>query len=185
MEGWNVSAGLRYQFTPERSQNSVKDSPHLASWQDYNWTGLYIGGSAGKTSGEERWHYVSFGTQVDPEFGGYLLGGQVGYNFQLGRVVVGVEGDYAGTNANAGARAPPLVLLHVRSRGRPLSICDGRLGYTWGRALFYAKGGWAGGEVVARTAFEPGFDPRSLCATCYDLLIGQTAGRSVAVWNLP
>jgi outer membrane immunogenic protein len=34
-----------------------------------------------------------------------------------------------------------------------------RLGYTWGRALFYAKGGWAYGDVAAArvaTVAEPG-----------------------------
>jgi outer membrane immunogenic protein len=35
-----------------------------------------------------------------------------------------------------------------------LGSLTGRFGYTWGRALFYAKGGWAFGQVTAGTSLN-------------------------------
>ena len=49
---------------------------------------------------------MTFGTKVSPEFGGYLAGGQAGYNVQTGRMVVGVEVDYGFSNAQGGKSCP-------------------------------------------------------------------------------
>src|SRR5262249_30661046 len=92
IEGWSVNAGLRYQFTPTRG-GSVKDGPEPAVGT-YNWTGPYIGALAGSTTGIEEWVSNAFGTTVNPRFAGYILGGEAGYNVQIGRAVLGVEGDY-------------------------------------------------------------------------------------------
>jgi len=37
-----------------------------------------------------------------------------------------------------------------------MASVTGRLGYTWGRALIYAKGGWTGGDVAALASSNAG-----------------------------
>jgi opacity protein-like surface antigen len=164
IDGWSVNAGLRYQFTPEVARGSIKDGPAVAAWDSYNWTGPYLGGFAGRVWGTEAWEFTG-GATVDPEFAGYIGGGQIGYNIQLGRVVVGVEGDYGFTNANGGKSCPTAIFFTCEAEADRLASVTGRLGYTWGRALFYAKGGWAGGEVTAATFLNTGGNPTSLLFT--------------------
>ncbi len=146
IEGWSVNAGLRYQFTPER-RGGVKDGGAPAVFA-YNWTGPYAGGFLGRVWGEEDWRFVAGGARVEPDFGGYFVGGQAGYNVQLGKIVLGVEGDYGWSNANGGKQCPGFFFT-CNAELDSLASLTGRVGYSFGRALFYAKGGWAGGEVVA------------------------------------
>ena len=150
IEGWSVNAGLRYQFSPPPGRGSIKDAPvHAVS--SYNWTGPYIGAYAGRTWGQEDWRFVAPpNSTVDPEFGGYLVGGQAGYNQQVGRIVVGLEGDYGSSNSLGGKSCPSQFFFTCEAEVSKLASLTGRLGVTWGRALFYAKGGWAGGEVTAK-----------------------------------
>jgi opacity protein-like surface antigen len=162
IEGWSVNAGLRYQFTPPAVRGSIKDGPVAASWGTYNWTGAYVGAFAGRTWVEENWRYVGFGSTVDPEAAGYLVGGQAGYNLQFGRVVVGIEGDYGFSNANGGKSCPNGFFFTCEAEVDRLAALTGRLGVTWGRALFYAKGGWAGGEVTAKEFLNTGGNPALL-----------------------
>jgi len=154
IEGWSINAGLRYQFTPE-ARGSIKDGPSPAVFS-YNWTGPYIGAYAGRVWGEQDWQYVTFGTTVDPEFGGYLAGGQAGYNVQMGRAVVGVEVDYGFSNAHGGKSCPNAFFFTCEADLDRMGSLTARLGYTWGRALFYAKGGWAFGNVGLAEHLNPG-----------------------------
>ena len=70
-----------------------------------NWTGLYIGGNAGYSWGRTDLDYTrdafpAARTTLDPN--SFIGGGQIGYNWQLGSLVFGVEGDLAwrhGTDA--------------------------------------------------------------------------------------
>jgi opacity protein-like surface antigen len=154
IDGWSINAGLRYQFTPGPT-GSIKDRAVPVAYS-YNWTGPYIGLYAGRTWGDEDWRSVTFGTKVAPEFGGYLIGGQAGYNVQTGRIVVGVEADYGFANAHGGKSCPSAFFFTCEPDVDRLGALTGRLGYTWGRALFYGKAGWAFGEVEASAHLNPG-----------------------------
>jgi opacity protein-like surface antigen len=150
IEGISVNAGLRYQLNPGtgsfKDGGGIKDGPA----QGYDWTGPYVGASAGSTWG--RTHFALQGDTADPDYAGYLAGGQAGYNFQAGRFVWGVEGDAGFSNARGGkaCSSQPLLYTCLDEVGA-LGSLTARFGYTWGRALFYAKGGWAFGEVSAGT----------------------------------
>jgi opacity protein-like surface antigen len=150
IEGFSVNAGLRYQLNPDTA--SFKDGGGLkdAPAEGYDWSGPYAGVSAGSTWG--RMHWASQGAPVDPDYAGYLAGGQAGYNFQTGQFVWGVEGEAGFSNAR-GAKACSIqgLLYSCEDNVETLGSLTGRFGYTWGRALFYAKGGWAFGEVKTGT----------------------------------
>jgi outer membrane immunogenic protein len=81
-------------------------------------------------------------------FGG---GGQVGGNWQIGALVLGVEGqfDWFANQNNASAGIPVGVnTLQVISTDRWLTTLTGRVGFAADRWLFYAKGGgaWVGNQ---------------------------------------
>jgi opacity protein-like surface antigen len=152
IQGYGFTGGLRYQF-----ENTGRDKPAaypvkapVKAAPGYDWSGPYAGLSAGSTWGNTHWT-TQGGT--DPYYAGYLLGGQAGYNFQRGQFVWSVEADIGTSNARGIAACPsqPL-LLNCEDNVGALGSLTARFGYAWGRTLFYAKGGWAYGDVTAATA---------------------------------
>src|SRR5689334_16591701 len=83
-------------------QTTAKAMPaYIAA--DYAWSGLYIGDNAGYGSSRDCWNLVMPGTNnVMPEgchnATGAVAGGQIGYRWQIGTWVLGLEGqgDWAG-----------------------------------------------------------------------------------------
>lgn len=163
IESISGNLGLRYQFQPPRTAAaSVKDSGPVAAAPGFNWTGVYVGASSGAMKVDQDW-VTPFGggvnTHDDVGLRGYLAGGQAGYNLQLGSIVVGVEGDAGRSNSRGGhacddAGGAVLGQFDFTCRGRleNLASLSARLGFVWGRALLYAKGGVANGEIRVETS---------------------------------
>jgi opacity protein-like surface antigen len=178
IEGWSVNAGLRYQLNPGTASfkdgGSMKDAPAAG----YDWSGPYVGVSAGSTWG--RMHWASPGNNVDPDYAGYLAGGQAGFNFQKGQFVWGLEADAGFSNARGGkACASQPLFFTCDDEVGTLGSLTARFGYSWGRALFYAKGGWAFGEVTAgmRSNFVGAAPPGTMIgASSTNLESGWTVG---------
>src|SRR5476651_2428867 len=59
----------------------------------YNWTGFYIGVNGGGGWGRSRWDSADAFN-----ISGGLVGGTLGYNYQVGQLVWGVEGDIDWSN---------------------------------------------------------------------------------------
>ncbi len=161
LQGLSGIGGIRYQFTPEAAPKIVmpaKSPPNKAQpTKGVDWTGLYVGGFGGATLGLADWKYPI--GEANPHVSGYDLGGDLGYNFQIGRWVLGVEADLEKTNTRGGAACGPLNTTTV-TEGNTTTVTIGpmfqltcnaswmataaaRAGYTWERALFYAKAGGA------------------------------------------
>src|ERR1043165_268380 len=124
----------------------------------FSWTGCYVGAHVGWGWGHADHTQTSFSSSF-PQFrrsasaglsnNGALFGGQVGCNYQFaGNWVVGVQGDFAGTDFNGkgadpfpGADGDELIALKTEW----LASVTGRIGFTaWNnQALFYFKGGGA------------------------------------------
>ena len=169
IEGWSLNGGLRYQFNPEFlapapvGKGVVTKAPPLPVVAPYNWTGLYVGTHIGTTWGDFD---AEFGPldRVSPEFGGALSGVQVGFNYQMGNIVFGLEADGAASNAR-GARPCPSFgvatdfFFSCDADINSLFTFTGRVGMTYERALFYVKGGLAAGEVDFAARFNPGTQP--------------------------
>ena len=77
---------------------------------------------------------------------GWFGGAQLGYNFESGSFLWGIESDIGGMD-NRGSHSfsltNPTRLLTVSSTGGWYGDLTGRAGYVYGSALFYAKGGFA------------------------------------------
>jgi outer membrane immunogenic protein len=134
-------------------------APPLAPATVFNWNGFYVGGYAGLTTGRDDWFFPSARTATSPDTSGALAGGQIGYNYQAGNWVVGVEGDGAWTNFD-GQSACPNVSANCRAEGNWIASVTGRLGYAWSNVLVYGKGGaaWVNEEYFVRFPATPIFD---------------------------
>jgi outer membrane immunogenic protein len=113
----------------------------------YNWTGFYIGVNGGGGFGNSTWDRTgSF------NLSGGLVGGTVGYNYQFGQAVVGVEGDIDWTNLKGSTST--FCAPGCQTSNTWLSTVRGRFGYAAGRFMPYVTGGAAFGNIRATT---PGF----------------------------
>src|SRR4051812_41703317 len=102
----------------------------------YNWTGFYIGGHVGGA--------FAGNNSLQGSDARFLGGVQAGFDYQFApNWVMGAEAQYSWlpNNNNNGVLFPGGTL--VTSNTDQLGSVTGRLGYTWGPALLYAKGGFA------------------------------------------
>jgi len=112
----------------------------------YNWTGLYIGINGGGAWGKTGWTYVAAGTTADHNTSGGLVGGTLGYNWQMNNIVLGLEGDWDWANIS-GSTTCPNPAFTCNSKLTSLGTLRARLGFAaWDRALLYVTGGWAWGN---------------------------------------
>jgi outer membrane immunogenic protein len=108
----------------------------------YNWTGFYIGGHIGGAFGGNN-NFAGFGGNND---GRFLGGVQVGADYQFApNWVLGVEGQYSwlGNNNNTVVFTGAGAGFTYTNNQRALGSVTGRVGYTWGPAMLYVKGGYA------------------------------------------
>ena len=117
----------------------------------YDWTGFYVGLNGGGASSRECYTVNSVaGAAVFPNSEGChnatggLVGGQVGYRWQMSSWVFGVEaqGDWAdlkGSNSSLTAIVP----YTNQTRVDAIGLFTGQVGYTWNNILLYLKGGAA------------------------------------------
>jgi len=147
IEGWSVNGGLRYQFVPDPATGGgpvfakaaiYKAPPAPAA---YNWNGFYIGAYMGADWGHTNWNFGD-GASIDPHFAGLLGGGEIGYNYQVGKWVFGVEGDVGWTNARGAQPCPTGFFYNCEINTNWLSTATARIGYAyWDRLLTYVKAG--------------------------------------------
>jgi outer membrane immunogenic protein len=97
----------------------------------YNWTGFYVGGFGGYGSQDNG----------DPALSGGFGGGTVGYNWQTGMWVFGVEADAAGGDISASVGIPGFAFAEDKIRA--LGTVRGRVGVTFDQVLLYGTGGFA------------------------------------------
>jgi outer membrane immunogenic protein len=117
----------------------------------YNWTGFYVGVNAGYGWGTSDWSAVPTASNKPK---GFLGGGTIGYNYQMGSIVWGVEADWDWSNVKATVTCAPLVTCGTENTW--LATARGRLGYAFDRWMPYITGGGAYGKVTA-TISAPAF----------------------------
>ena len=112
----------------------------------YNWSGFYIGVNGGWGSSRNRYEWTgplgvtALGYSADATGG--TVGGQIGYNWQAGSWVFGLEaqGNWADLHKSYYG---PVGTWSVGSKVDALGLFTGRVGYAANNALFYVKGGAA------------------------------------------
>lgn len=178
-------------FAADLPARTYGKAPPLPVAAAYDWSGFYIGINGGGGGGENCFNYISSGGVDagchDPRGG--LAGGQIGYNWQLSNVVLGLEfsGDWADlTGSNVRPLGPA---GSMNSHISAIYMGTARAGYAWDRTLLYIKGGVAwvdadytltcNGIVGGATCLPVGFTAASASETRIGGVVG--AGLEYAV----
>lgn len=135
---------------PRRTEMPARAPAYLTTM--YNWTGLYFGINAGGAWGNSTWTAPGFSTG-EFDLSGALIGGTLGYNWQSGQAVFGIETDVAWSNIDGttGTFCPG----GCQTSNNWLGTTRGRLGFAVDRFMPYLTAGAAYGDINARFAGLP------------------------------
>ncbi len=175
----------------------------------YDWSGFYIGGNAGWGQARACLDFVgpggAFATDGCRDGSGAVVGGQIGYRWQSGGFVFGLEGqgDWANLRASRVSLINPA--FTERAKVDSIGLITGNIGYAWNNVLLYLKGGGAvtgsrfdilngaGTSVASASAtrwgadvgvgFEYGFTPNWSVGAEYDHLFMGHNNNSFSVAN--
>ena len=163
LSGSAVSGQALAADLPPRGYNKA---PAMAA-SVTNWSGLYVGGNVGYGSGNGNTAF-SFSplfafdnAALDTKSKGVIGGAQIGYNWQIGAIVTGLEVDIQGSGIEGSAKRSPLFdtdgnrfipgsFLSTEQKLSWFGTVRGRLGATvTPDLLLYTTGGLAYGHVDA------------------------------------
>jgi outer membrane immunogenic protein len=176
----------------------------------YDWSGFYIGANGGWGTSRKCWDRNTglagtfLATEGCHDASGGVAGGQIGYRWQSGAWVFGLEaqGDWADLRGSNVSLLNPLVT--DRSKIHAFGLFTGQVGYAWNNVLGYLKGGaavvgdkYTGLSTATGIAFdtakelrwggtvgvglEYGFTPNWSAAIEYDHLFMGTRTRDFAL----
>jgi len=147
-----MSAANAADLPRRRAAMPVKAPEYMAA---YSWTGFYLGINGGGGWGRSNWSAP--GTTFNTSGG--MVGGTVGYNWQTGPMVFGLEGDLDWANVKGSGSCG--VLGTCETKNDWLGTFRGRLGYSFGRVMPYITGGLAVGNVKTSSAAGSNDDTRA------------------------
>jgi outer membrane immunogenic protein len=147
----------------------------------YDWSGFYIGANGGYGWSRDCRRNLNIPLELGCyDATGGVAGGQIGYRWQSGGWVFGLEaqGDWAdlkGSTANLNPAVEPFSGLG--SRMDAFGLFTGQVGYAWNNALIYVKGGAA----VTDRRFDFTFLPTGVVtnSTGFSTHWGGTVGAGV------
>jgi outer membrane immunogenic protein len=113
----------------------------------YNWTGFYAGIYGGYGWGSSDWSAVPSASNKPK---GGVFGGTLGYNYQVGSVVWGLEGDLGWSGVKGSATC--VGVFTCETSNTYLGTIRGRVGYAFDRWLPYITAGGAYGNIKATTS---------------------------------
>jgi outer membrane immunogenic protein len=108
----------------------------------YDWSGFYIGANGGWGSSRDRRTFDTLTANLGSyDATGGVAGGQIGYRWQAGTWVFGLEaqGDWADLRGRTANLFVPDNT--IRSKMDAFGLFTGQVGYAWNNALLYVKGG--------------------------------------------
>jgi outer membrane immunogenic protein len=136
----------------------------------FTWTGFYIGGNLG-AAWAQRTVTDAFGNSFTRSSDGrFIGGGQLGYNWQTGNFVLGVEGDIDGIASDNNRSAAVIIggagpFVVTSNNADWVATLAARFGWAIDHVLLYGKagGGWIGNSngftvtnVTTGTTFSSG-----------------------------
>ncbi len=161
-----------HAFATEPSAPMLTKAPAPVGW---SWTGLYLGLNGGYAFGGSDWaDSVTGGSTGNFNTSGFVFGGTIGADYQVGRWVLGIEadGDWSDVSGFGTFTATSLCAGGCLTKNDWLATVRGRIGYAFDRFLIYGTGGAAFGNVRANLSNDPVTDASGT---------GWTAGVGVEV----
>jgi outer membrane immunogenic protein len=121
-------------------------APVIAAAPIFTWTGFYVGVNAGYGWSDDDFDAVDFADDEDD--GGFVGGAQIGYNYQIGSFVVGLEGDVQfadfGRDGVFNFEDEDGDILEGEFESSDwFGTVRARAGVAFGQALIYGTGGFA------------------------------------------
>ena len=113
----------------------------------FNWTGFYLGVNGGYGWAKSTHTDVAGLTTGSFNQRGGLIGGTLGYNWQMGGAVLGLEGDLDWARINGSVAGCAFGSCFTNIRG--FDTVRGRLGYAAGSWMPYITGGLAVANIQA------------------------------------
>lgn len=115
------------------SRTAAPPAPVVAAPPIFTWSGFYAGVNAGYgwNTGDD---VIINGVRFSNNDGGFVGGGQLGYNYQIGSFVIGAEGDLQWADLGNNA---------FSNNNDWFGTVRGRAGVAFDRALVYGTGGFA------------------------------------------
>lgn len=101
----------------------------------FTWTGFYVGANAGYGFGQAT---TNLGGSADMD--GFIGGGQIGYNYQMGQFVLGLETDLQAADLGVSGIGGSIKTDYF-------GTVRARAGVAFDRFMPYITGGWAYGNV--------------------------------------
>jgi len=159
VDGFSLRLGLNYRFDVFGMQAKSQSDPASVA----HWNGFYLAALAGSVSenglftnsGTTFSNYFDPGDKVTSLALGVSGGVQAGYNVQIGAMVAGLVTDYSFTSASGSMLFGGAVSNDVNSGGglnahsklKAIGTTRVNLGYAVDKALIYATGGLAYGQI--------------------------------------
>ena len=130
-------------------------APVVAAAESFNWTGFYAGVHGGYGWGDVDYSFNDDGHYNDDagdkfghSVGGGVFGGQIGYNYQINNVVVGIAGSLSWSDIGKSGVVSPFDDDDIwETKVDWYGTVTPRIGYAFDRAQIFAKGGLAVGRV--------------------------------------
>jgi len=135
-------------------------APMYAPTPVYNWSGFYVGANLGagwaSMDMTGNWGGARWGSS-DTRF---IVGGQVGFNYQIDHFVMGAEWDFDWADGNTWTPFTPTAVGPLRAtvENNWVMTLAARLGYAFDNWLFYGKLG-AGWTKIDARLWAPGGAP--------------------------
>jgi outer membrane immunogenic protein len=113
-----------------------------------SWTGLYVGAHLGGAWSDVDWANVTLtGERVTNDSSGVFGGAQMGYNQQIGSIVLGVEATLSGGSLSDTFHSAVDPAQTYTTDINTIVTVTGRLGVAVNQWMIYGKAGWAGSDV--------------------------------------
>jgi outer membrane immunogenic protein len=148
-----VRAGVNWKFVgmPGATPNAARGvSAHLPPVSVWSWTGCYVGANLGGAWDKISDIRTAQGRPLAPlDYGSdkgsaFIAGDQAGCDYQVGKWIIGVEGQYDWGKVNGSHAIPPFPRFSYNTTLNNFGTMTGRAGYTVApQALLYGKAGGA------------------------------------------
>jgi len=189
------------------ADSSVAGYTKAPAKSDSDWTGFYVGGQAGVSSGHSAWSATQPGGASNisgslnffrpfdmfDESGSHFAGFTAGYNYRLrSGVVLGVEADVSFPStlkASQSFSSPTIGSASYQDTVNTFGTVRGRVGYDANHWLYYTTGGlaWTYDELTrTQSAAAPVFGaPAGTVETSFLGRIGWTVGAGIEAPIVP
>jgi outer membrane immunogenic protein len=147
------SQALAADLPPPMAPPPRAPAAYIPAAPAWNWSGFYVGVNGGYGFGNSNWSTLPTGPTGTFNVNGGLVGGTAGFNYQIGQLVLGLEGDFdwqglKGSTTNAACLVATAGLA-CNTQTDYLGTIRGRIGYAFDRIMVYGTGGAAVTDIKA------------------------------------